>query len=36
MADMGRDGSIEELLGSSISEDAVRRFWRGYQELMGL
>jgi anthranilate 1,2-dioxygenase large subunit len=36
MADMGRDASIEEQIGSSITEDAVRRFWRGYQELMGL
>ena len=36
MVDMGRDGSIEEQIGSAITEDGVRRFWRGYQELMGL
>src|SRR5208282_5606844 len=27
MVDMGRDGSIEEQIGSAITEDGVRRFW---------
>ena len=36
MADMGRDASKEEQAGSMISENRVRHFWRGYQELMGL
>jgi anthranilate 1,2-dioxygenase large subunit len=36
MADMGRDASEEEQAKSMISENRVRHFWRGYQELMGL
>ena len=36
MADMGRDASDEEQNRSMISENRVRQFWRGYQELMGL
>jgi anthranilate 1,2-dioxygenase large subunit len=36
VADMGRDASEEEQNQSMISENRVRRFWRGYQELMGL
>ena len=36
MADMGRDASESEHAGSTISETWVRRFWRAYQELMGL
>jgi anthranilate 1,2-dioxygenase large subunit len=36
VADMGRDASEEEQAGSMISENRVRHFWRGYQELMGL
>jgi anthranilate 1,2-dioxygenase large subunit len=36
IADMGRDASIEEQIASHVSEEGVRRFWRGYQELMGL
>jgi hypothetical protein len=33
---MGRDASDEEQAKSMISENRVRHFWRGYQELMGL
>jgi anthranilate 1,2-dioxygenase large subunit len=36
MADMGRDAPENEPSGSTISETWVRRFWRAYQELMGL
>jgi anthranilate 1,2-dioxygenase large subunit len=36
VADMGRDASEEEQARSMISENRVRHFWRGYQELMGL
>ena len=36
MADMGRDGPDDQQIGSGISEDLRPRFWRGYQELMGL
>jgi anthranilate 1,2-dioxygenase large subunit len=36
MADMGRDSPDEEQSRSMISENHVRQFWRGYQELMGL
>jgi anthranilate 1,2-dioxygenase large subunit len=36
MADMGRDASSDEQNRSMISENRVRHFWRGYQELMGL
>jgi len=36
IADMGRDALEKEQVGSMISENPVRRFWRGYQELMGL
>jgi anthranilate 1,2-dioxygenase large subunit len=36
MADMGRDASDTENAHSVISEKPVRRFWRAYQEVMGL
>lgn len=36
VADMGRGASDEEQNRSMISENRVRQFWRGYQELMGL
>jgi anthranilate 1,2-dioxygenase large subunit len=36
VVDMGRDASETENLRSMASENSVRRFWRGYQELMGL
>jgi anthranilate 1,2-dioxygenase large subunit len=36
VADMGRDASETAHLRSMTSEHSVRRFWRGYQELMGL
>jgi anthranilate 1,2-dioxygenase large subunit len=36
VADMGRDASETENFRSTTSENSVRRFWRGYQELMGL
>ena len=36
VADMGRDASEEENAHSVISEKPVRRFWRAYQEIMGL
>jgi anthranilate 1,2-dioxygenase large subunit len=36
VADMGRDASETENFRCITSEDPVRRFWRGYQELMGL
>jgi anthranilate 1,2-dioxygenase large subunit len=36
VADMGRDASETENLRAMTSENSVRRFWRGYQELMGL
>jgi anthranilate 1,2-dioxygenase large subunit len=36
IADMCRDLPDELQTASSISEAYVRRFWRGYQELMGL
>ena len=36
VADMGRDASATDKFGSMTSEEPVRRFWRGYQELMGL
>jgi anthranilate 1,2-dioxygenase large subunit len=36
MADMGRDASDEDNAHSVISEEPVRRFWRAYQEVMGL
>jgi anthranilate 1,2-dioxygenase large subunit len=34
--EMGRDAPDEEEAKSMISESHVRRFWRAYQELMGL
>jgi anthranilate 1,2-dioxygenase large subunit len=34
--DMGRDAPDAEQIGSDISEAGIRRFWRGYQRLMGL
>jgi anthranilate 1,2-dioxygenase large subunit len=36
VADLGRDASDTENAGSVISEEPVRRFWRAYQEVMGL
>ena len=36
VAEMGRDASEAENFRSMTSENSVRRFWRGYQELMGL
>ena len=36
VVDMGRDASVEENARSVISEKPVRRFWRAYQEIMGL
>lgn len=36
VADMGRDAPDEENARLMISENPVRRFWRGYQALMGL
>jgi len=36
MIDMGRDTPDREIIASDVSEVAIRRFWRGYQELMGL
>ncbi len=36
VADMGRDSPEVEEASSMISESHVRRFWRAYQELMGL
>jgi anthranilate 1,2-dioxygenase large subunit len=36
VADMGRDALEKDYARSNISESLVRRFWRGYQELMGL
>jgi anthranilate 1,2-dioxygenase large subunit len=36
VADMGRAASNEEQARSMISENRIRQFWRGYQELMGL
>jgi anthranilate 1,2-dioxygenase large subunit len=36
VADMCRDIPDDLQAASSISEEYVRRFWRGYQELMGL
>jgi anthranilate 1,2-dioxygenase large subunit len=36
VADMGRDASDEDHAHSVISEKPVRRFWRAYQEVMGL
>jgi anthranilate 1,2-dioxygenase large subunit len=36
MADMGCDASEKEQTRSMISENNLRRFWRGYQDLMGL
>jgi len=36
MADMGRDAPESEQMGSGITEYRIRRFWRGYQKLMGL
>ena len=36
VADMGRDAPGQEHIKSTISENWIRTFWRGYQELMGL
>jgi anthranilate 1,2-dioxygenase large subunit len=36
MADMGRDATDAQQTRSSISENWIRAFWRGYQELMEL
>lgn len=36
MADMGRDAPENEQITSGITEYRIRRFWRGYQKLMGL
>jgi anthranilate 1,2-dioxygenase large subunit len=36
VADMGRDVPDEQQEESGISEYRIRRFWRGYQTLMGL
>jgi len=36
VVDMGRDASERQNLRSMTSESSVRRFWRGYQELMDL
>jgi anthranilate 1,2-dioxygenase large subunit len=36
VADMRRDGPETEHAISTVSENWVRSFWRGYQELMGL
>jgi hypothetical protein len=36
MADMGRDATDAQQTRSSISENWIRAFWRGYQELMKL
>ena len=36
MVEMGLDASAGEHIRSVISENAVRRFWCGYQELMGV
>ena len=36
MADMCRDVPNDPQIASGISETYVRRFWRGYQQLMGL
>ena len=36
MADMCRDVPSDPQIASGISETYVRRFWRGYQQLMGL
>jgi anthranilate 1,2-dioxygenase large subunit len=36
VADLGRDASDTENAHSVISEKPVRRFWRAYQEVMGL
>lgn len=36
MADMGRDAPDADEKHSTISENRIRSFWRGYQELMGL
>jgi anthranilate 1,2-dioxygenase large subunit len=36
VADMGRDASDTENARSVISEKPLRRFWRAYQEIMGL
>jgi anthranilate 1,2-dioxygenase large subunit len=36
VADLGRDASDTENAGSVISEKPLRRFWRAYQEVMGL
>jgi anthranilate 1,2-dioxygenase large subunit len=36
IADMGRDAPDDQQIGSGIAEGRIRRFWRGYQELMGL
>jgi anthranilate 1,2-dioxygenase large subunit len=36
MVDMGRDATETENFSSMTSEVPVRRFWRAYQELMGL
>jgi anthranilate 1,2-dioxygenase large subunit len=36
VADMGKDAPDKEHTMSTISENWVRSFWRGYQELMGL
>jgi anthranilate 1,2-dioxygenase large subunit len=36
IADMARDASEQEQASSMISENPVRRFWRGYQEPMCL
>lgn len=36
MVDMCHDASEAERTALMISEDPIRRFWRAYQELMGL
>ncbi len=36
VADMCRDVADDPQNASSISESYIRRFWRGYQDLMGL
>jgi anthranilate 1,2-dioxygenase large subunit len=36
VADMGRDAPEKDNARSMVSENPIRRFWRGYQELMGL
>ena len=36
IADMGRDAPNDQPIRSGVAETSIRRFWRGYQELMEL